>query len=285
MTKKDFAINAMRRAIIEAQKTGNRHAIYLKDATKLGITEERWYQWKLDVAHLQEVVTPYVKAAADGEKTDEELTKLRRDIFPTWRKILKTGEEDIFHPKMFVRKADVDELIGLGKRYLNVQDVGSVQAEQSEEIFRKGVERLIGCRISGLGFLDATEADIIEAYQFAKSKAKRLMKELDGETTKKGYMPGIIKTIETVENSIKEMIEKRTAMEAMADMAEGDLRTFVLKQIDSLNEEKIKTEGQLADLKNQRKLKEEALADAKAIIEKTETEAVKQIEDLKARRK
>jgi len=197
-SKKSYAVNAMRPAIVAANEANNRRAITKDDAAEAGVDEERWQEWKKWCADLHEIVSTYVEAkrsrSASSASTEMRQT-YRQKIYPAWRTMLKVGEENIFSPKMYLREDDVESLIGFCEDFVGTA-MGTEQANATEGKFRKLVETLIGCRIKGCETLPAKDRDLIILYESALRSKEKAEKALNGDGKN---IVGIIRELQAAE--------------------------------------------------------------------------------------
>lgn len=261
-----YAVNAMRNAIAKAHILNNRKAINRDEAFMAGATEERFNQWVVWVDNLRDVVSEYVRIKHVKSTSQKELDLARGRIFPAWRTILKVGEEDIFHPNMFVRESDVDSLVGYCETFMSTTK-GTQLTTTTKVIFRKQVEALLGCRMAGNAVLvDQDRDDLSEFYKAEKSLASA-NKRLAGYTNNEGkYMPGINDKLKAAKKSKAEAVEMLASM----GMSDEDIK---------VNKFVVNYDNMISDLETQKKAAEGVIKTATNTINE-KRDRVGQIEDM-----
>ncbi len=200
-----YAVNAMRTAIISAHKLCNKSAITKDDAIKGGTTEERFEQWIQWVKDLRDVAAAYVVLKHSNTATKQEKDIARGKIFPAWRSILAVGEENVFHKNMFVTEHDVDSIVGYAETFVATVK-GSAQSVQSPILFRKKIETLLGCRIAGNAVLNDEQRDTLAEFYGAQRTLKNATNRLNGTEDKDGkHIPGILDTIKALTKELDDM--------------------------------------------------------------------------------
>ena len=204
---REYAVNAMRAAIISQSLNGVNHAITKDEAVKSGTTEERWNQWVMWVSDLRDACQHYAELQAD--RNTPESGKLMKaaegKVWAQWRSILKVGEEDLFHKNMFVRRSDAEKLTTFAGNitYVYVPGKGKVPAVTGKNNFRKMVETFLAARISGNAMLSDAQRDVITRFQAAVNNEKRNVELLNG----KGEEIGLRKTLAIKEETYNATVE------------------------------------------------------------------------------
>lgn len=186
----NYAVNAMRTAIIEQSRQGINHAITKEEALKSGATEERWTQWGIWVDDLRAACVHYAELQAD--RNTPENSKLMKSaegkVWAQWRSILKVGEENLFHKNMFLRRSDVEKLTTFAGNitYVFVPGKGKIPAVTGKTNFRKLVETFLACRIAGNSILSDAQRDVIKGYVGAQNTIKKMGELLDGTADNQG---------------------------------------------------------------------------------------------------
>ena len=225
--KSEYAINAMRTAIVNQSLNGTNHAITKAEAVASGTTEERWKQWCDWVDDLRMHASHYGELQGDSKVDDK--SKLMKSaegkVWSAWRSILKVGEENLFHKNMFVRRSDVEKIttFACNLTYVYVEGKGKVPSITSKTNFRKFVEMFLAARIAGNKMLSDEQRDIIKAYNSAKNTVATLTKALNGEGDEVGMKKDLElkrEALESVVSALKvanideEQIEAITAVQA-----------------------------------------------------------------------
>ena len=184
----NYAINAMRKAIVNQSLNGVNHAITKDEAIESGATEERWSQWKLWVAYLRSVALDYARLQADKSVPENsfQMKSAEALVWKQWRSIIKVGEEDLFHKNMFIRQTDVEKIVTIAgfTNFVYVPGKGKVMTPTTESNFRKWVESFLACRIAGNGILTDADRDTLKGYSGA-CKAEKTANELLADRTVK----------------------------------------------------------------------------------------------------
>lgn len=282
-TIKSTAVNALRPALIKAHETGNRKAIDKKICEAVGVSEFKLSQWSNWTNELRLVIADYVVKKQEKNADKKELAKLRNKIFPAWRKIMKVGEEDAFHPQMFISEFDVDSLVGLCETWIGTSH-GSAWTVQSAQMFRKGVEAYLGCRMAANAVLTDEDRDVIRAYEGAEKLIKRKNEELDGKDDNDGnHVAGIRDNVNEVKAKMVSLEKTIAQTTAHINHAEGDLKKFLETMVDGAKADKAKTEKEYQKLTNQQKQAEEAIEKAeKTMLDIAEAyaEAIAKIKEI-----
>lgn len=209
MKNNEYAINAMRTAIINQSLNGANRAITKDDAEKSGATEERWTQWKLWVADLRLAACEYGDLQADRNYADgcAALKMAENAVWKRWRSILKVGEENLFHPNMFIRRTDVEKITTFASNvcYVYVPGKGKVSARTGENAFRKYVEQFLATRIAGNEILSDADRDVIKGYNSAVSAEKKWNDVLSGYTAGDKMIMGLYEQKEAAEKKVAEI--------------------------------------------------------------------------------
>lgn len=223
-----YAINAMRKAIVNQSLNGVNHAITKDEAIESGTTEERWSQWKLWVSYLRNVALDYARLQADKSVTDNsfQMRDAENRVWKQWRSILKVGEEDLFHKNMFVRNTDVEKITTIVgyTNFVYVPGKGKVPAPTTESNFRKWVESFLAARISGNQILTDDDRDVIKGYNGAISAEKSARELLDGTTVK--LEDGTTETVKGLRQILEEKEMELSAAQSVLRNIKADKDTM-----------------------------------------------------------
>lgn len=254
---REFAVNAMRAAIIAQSLNGVNHAITKDEAIKSGTTDERWNQWCVWVSDLRDACQHYAELQAD--RNTPEGGKLMKaaegKVWAQWRSILKVGEENLFHKNMFVRRSDAEKLTAFAGNitYVYVPGKGKVPAVTGKNNFRKMVETFLAARISGNAMLSDAQRDVITRYNAAISNQKRNEELLSG----KGDEIGLKKTLTIKKETYDATVEALKA----AKLSEEQIKTIAAPAKAAFDTVKKEVETAEKSLKNaqdtQKELKEQ----------------------------
>ena len=217
---REFAVNAMRGAIIAQSLNGVNHAITKDEALKSGATEERWNQWVMWVSDLRDACQHYAELQADRNtpETGKLIKSAEGKVWAQWRSILKVGEENMFHKNMFIRRSDAEKLTTFAGNitYVYVPGKGKVPAVTGKNNFRKMVETFLAARISGNAMLSDAQRDVIKGYTSAVNTERKTTALLDGE----GDEVGLRKTLATKEEAYNGVVEALKAAKLPAEQIE-----------------------------------------------------------------
>lgn len=253
----EYAINAMRPAIIAQSLNGINRAITKDDAAKCGISEERWNQWGVWVSDLREACTHYAELQAD--RNTPENGKLMKSaegkVWQQWRSILKVGEENLFHKNMFLRRSDVEKLTTFAGniKYVFVPGKGKVPAVTGKNDFRKLVETFLACRIAGNALLSDTQRDVIKGYTGACASEKKYTELLNGTAEETG-LRDVLTAKENALNEVIKALEQAKVKEELMDqiVAPAKLaRDNAKKDVDDAEKNLKSAQDKQAELKQQ----------------------------------
>lgn len=241
-----YATNAMRPVIIAKSLAGSRKAITAKMCEENGVTEERLDEWCYNCNKLYEAAVEYSKAIG----TDQELER-ENEVWEIWRAIIRVGEEDIFHPNMFVRKKDVENLRVLAAESdeIFIDGIGFVPTVKGQTAFRSKVEIRLALRIAGNKTLNDRQRQVLTDYKGAERRIKSAQELLDGYTRGNTTVPSI-------DAQIAEAEKERDAIVAT-------LNKLGVKDTDEYTKRQRKA---IQTLEKQKKAAKERIASAEKII-------------------
>lgn len=199
-----YATNAMRPAIIQKSLSGRVRAIDADFASECGVTKERLDDWCYNVDTLYNTAVEYSRALG----TDQEEAR-RQECWRVWKQIIRVGEGDIFHPNMFVREKDVENLRVLAAESCQeyVKGVGFIPTVRGKLQFRGIIEIRLALRIAGNAILNDTDKDILQSYQKAVKVIAQTKDLLLGYTDTKGNkIASIYDRIEEAEKDMEELV-------------------------------------------------------------------------------
>lgn len=235
--------NAIRPAIVLAHADNNGAAITKSRAHDAHVTDQQLKTWIAYCNDLFKVVWAYVGAKKNRDYgqldiTDDDLSKLRQDIFPAWKKILACGKDadpDAVEECLRVRPTDIEDLVKFAWDFTK-SDNGTIAVQNTEKKFRKLIETELGCRIASNQILPKEEHETLATYRSACAKIEKIsdqvkeykerIKALKGVMTKetsedlKKYINAQVKEIEksikTAEDRKDKAIEKRDKVKETA---------------------------------------------------------------------
>jgi len=194
-----YATNAMRPAIIQKSIDGVRRAITPKMCEDCGVSEISLVEWKYNVSRLYEAAVEYSRAIGTDSEQERE-----QEVWDTWRTIIRVGEEDRFHPNMFVRRKDVENLRVLAAESdeMYVKGIGFIPTVKGQEAFRSKVEIRLALRIAGNKTLNDRQREVLKDYQKAERVIKQADMILQGYTQGKTTVPAISAQITEAEQEL-----------------------------------------------------------------------------------
>ena len=181
-----FKINAMREALVEAHNKNNTKAIDLEMCNNLGIAEESLETWKERCEHFRTYyVEPFVNTFFNESITDEQRKELEDKIFPEWKEMLKTGEEDLMNRQLHVDPYDIYLIFKYGTQSTPSNN-GSQFGIATTKTFRKGMEYVIGLKMAMNKALTKEEQTLIRDYENAVALRDKKSVFLNGTEKVKG---------------------------------------------------------------------------------------------------
>lgn len=253
----EYAINAMRGAIIAQSLSGANRAISKDDAIKAGASEERWNQWCIWVDDLREVAYHYAELQMDRNtpETGKLMKSAEGKVWQQWRSILKVGEENLFHKNMFIRRSDVEKITAFAGNitYVFVPGKGKVPAVTGKTNFRKFVETFLACRIAGNAMLSDAQRDVIKGYTGACTSEKKYTELLNGTAEETG-LRDILTAKENALNEVIKALELAKVKEDLVDqiVAPAKLaRDTAKKDVDDAEKNLKSAQDKQAELKAQ----------------------------------
>ena len=241
----EFAINAMRKALIGAHKINNKKAISSDFAISHGVSMDKFKEWLTYVEDLRQVVAECNDLRHKRNSTVEEISEKEGKIYPAWRKVAACGADGKnvkFHRKWFIRETDVPSLIGFDESFY-ATEMGTQMGHATPTAFRKHVESLIGWRITGNDMLSDKDRDDILEYERAKKGILSCDNKLNGYMNNDEHVKGLIEKIADMENQIKTVEEiLRGLGQNDNEIAESSIIVPFKVQLKALKGEKESTE-------------------------------------------
>lgn len=181
MAVKTINFNVMRNALACAHNEGNKKAIDANIIERAGINKIALDHWKSEVRELHnlcygayEFINTPVQDADDTKLKEnaKQVEKMERAVNNKWRKLLEAGEDAKDVKALWVSEGDHNLLIGHAGTHI-ASDYGTLQGKLGDDLFRKYVEALIGCRMAGNACLTDEDRDILDNYKKAKDTLKK----------------------------------------------------------------------------------------------------------------
>lgn len=201
-SKKPVAYD-MRKALVSAHNDGNKHAITAAEASNLGITKPQYDYWVNRVGDYYKAVQKFADLARTKDSDSKELAELYNALFPIWKSLLIVGEEDKFHPNLWVSEEDVKFHVGYVSKFV-VTSKGKVDGNVTPETFRKCIETQIGIKIANNGVMSNDDRDTIESYYASKKSKESATRRLKGYDSKNGHVNGVVDEIKNLKKKIED---------------------------------------------------------------------------------
>lgn len=234
-----YATNAMRPVIIQKSLDGNRRAITLKNVEDEGLTEATLEEWKYNVRKLYEAAIEYSKAIETPQEQERE-----NEVWSVWKTIIRVAEEDRFHPNVYIRRKDVENIRVLAAESCEVfvKGIGFVPTVTGETAFRSRIEIRLALRIAGNKCLNDRQREVVKEYQKAEKMIKSANDVLNGYTQGKTTVPSIDAQIAEAEKEL-DALEK-----VLGEAKVKDVKPFTKRQnavIKGLKQQKKSAEERL----------------------------------------
>lgn len=217
MAKTTTNINALRPIIVAAHNSGNHKAISKEMVQGANVDVEYFSAWVADVNALRETVKEYVlvkmavRNAEDGngffrnkKVTSDDVFAARELIFPKWKEVLQVGEPKKNEKQLRVDEGDVEDLVKFAWDFMD-SGKGTVKTIQSEQVFRKYVESMLGCIIAKNDVLDDDDRDALQSFRSAE---KRVQKCIDEKSELNTQLKSFKLTRESLPKNGEEMYKK-----------------------------------------------------------------------------
>lgn len=256
----EFAINAMRPAIIGAHKLNNKKAITQQDAIMAGVSEDKFREWCTKCEELRGYVAEYCKLKQIKSVEQEKLVLAKGRIYPTWRELVACGAEIGFHKNWFIREEDIESLVGYNETFI-ATDMGTQFGNNTPTIFRKKVESLIGCRIAANEVMNDKDRDDLMEFYKARTAVAKATDRLNGTTNNDGeHVKGLNDNIADMKAQIKTSEDVLRALGQSEEEISGSPIIAPFRV-------------QLKALETAKKQAEETLKNNEAIVTKLQTRA------------
>lgn len=240
--KKVTNFNALRTVIIAAHNAGNRKAINKEMVQGANVDVSYFNAWIADVNKLRRTVAEYVikkNAFLDGYKanglevTEADVQAARELIYPKWKEILQVGEPETDSKELHVSELDIEDLIKFTWDFMDSGN-GTVKQINTEQIFRKHVESLLGCAIAKNEVLDDIDRDNLANYRSAQRRIQNaidakaeLLVALDSyEKTLAGLSDAETQFKSFLENMITQKKDEIEAEDKKKATAEADAKKY-----------------------------------------------------------
>lgn len=251
MAKKTTNFNELRPVIITAHKAGNTKAI-TRDMVQGADIDIRFYnEWVKDVNALRATVGNYLDKkyakkygyTIDGNNvTKDDLFAAKELIYPKWKEVLQVGEVSKNDKELCVDDDDIEELIGFVNVFMN-SGKGTVRVHETEQLFRKKVESMLGCAIAKNAVLSDIDRDNISEFRSAEKRVQNAIDKIEAkETERKNYkikLDGLPQTEvqfrEYLENMITDCDTELRALKESKLNAEADVKKYSKEAQTALN--------------------------------------------------
>lgn len=219
--KKAQAVNCIgfRDALVEAHNNNNKKAIDESICKTAGVDVSYLTQWKAEVNKLYDALKDYMKIKLNPSakvKTKAALEEARNKIYPAWKEIMSNGEPSRFKKELKCEEDDVESLIGYMEAFFPTA-VGTQRTIETQKMFRKHVEALLGCKMAKNRVLKEEEIEVIRAYEGAVKSIPNLEEQIKNakdrvkflnvkisETKSEDFQAWLRDTVRTIENGKKD---------------------------------------------------------------------------------
>jgi len=222
-----FKVNAIRAALIAAHNDNNKKAIDIKLCKKLGIQEETLDSWVGRCESFRVyTLSPWVNTFFNESVDNETRKKLEDAIFPEWKEMLKTGEEDLLHKELRVDEYDLYLIFKFGTCSVP-SDAGTQFAIKDKKLFRKGMETVLGLKMAMNAVLTEEEREVIPSYEKAQKTIKSKTEYLEGEK-------GAVAALENLKKQVEELQGEVTSLELISKQVEtgSDASKYILSTLE-----------------------------------------------------
>ena len=264
-----FKVNAIRDALIVAHSNNNSKAIDTKICEECGIVKETLEAWEARCESFRVfTVKPFVNTFFDevyeNEKS-EERKKLEDAIFPEWKELLRSGEEDLIHKTLRPDPYDLYLIFKFGTVKLSTSK-GSQFSIAEKKTFRKGMEIILGLKMAQNAVLSDEDRDIIMDYEYHMKRIQSMTEKLDGDgKDNKGIrkeLDSVTKALDGINHQIRklnEVIEKTPE-----ENKQGEMFQYIVDSLSNLDERATEMKARKNDLNKQ-------VNNAKDLLKKSET--------------
>ena len=260
-----FRINAMRSALVEAHNANNTKAIDLDLCKELGIAEESLTAWEGKCESFRTTVRSFVDTFFNEDVSDEDRKKLEDAIFPEWKRMLQTGEEDVHKKTLRVDPYDVYLIFKFGTTKVATNH-GTQFSIAHKKTFRKGIETIIGLKMAMNAVLSDEERDLIREYENAVTLRDKKTIFLEGNDKTKGA-----KDQQTaLQAQLDSLLADISTLEIAAKSVEtnSDAARYLVMALEGKTEKAKALQAEVTDLKKQIGNANDALDKAVKLIEK-----------------
>lgn len=249
MAKKIYNINAMRPVIVAAHGAEycNSKAITKEMVLGAGVDISYFTKWQGDVNALRDTVCEYVKLKHDNSAKDEDVYAARERIFPKWKTILEAGENSKEAKELHVTPYDVDSLVGYAEQFMATSH-GTAITYTTQQIFRKYIEALLGCRIAQNAVLSDKDRDILQTYYSAQRRIQNCIDTASElKTQKAGYEA--MKAEAKNEPAFLKFINRKINEVEDQEKANGENRIKADEQLAKVSKEAKEIEAKIKEIK------------------------------------
>ena len=230
MSKEMF--EGFRNVLIEANRAGNKKAInedMCSGAGAIGYLPI----WKATVSKLRTSLIQYNKLyhahnlceAAKDEQIAKELEEKYNECFKHYKEVM------YFCGGFKVSEAQMRKLTGYIDKFCTDGETGTYMAVKGEQAFRKSVEQMIGCILTGKEIAGEKDDELIKTYNTNKRMVERLTKEIAEKEKERAAAQhnaeecegfGEMKSAALFKNKAEDIEKKKKELQAKIDKANKD---------------------------------------------------------------
>ena len=260
-----FRINAMRAALVEAHNANNTKAIDLELCKELGIAEESLTTWEGKCESFRTTVRAFVDTFFNEDVSDEDRKKLEDAIFPEWKRMLQTGEEDLKKRILRVDPYDVYLIFKFGTTKVATNH-GTQFSIAHKKTFRKGMETIIGLKMAMNAVLSDEERDLIRDYENSVALRDKKIVFLEGNDKQKGAKDQLTASQAQLDTLLADISTLELAAKSVE--TNSDAARYLVMALDGKVEKAKVLQAEVTDLKKKIGNANDALDKAMKLIDK-----------------
>ena len=260
-----FRINAMRAALVEAHNANNTKAIDLELCKELGIAEESLTTWEGKCESFRTTVRAFVDTFFNEDVSDEDRKKLEDAIFPEWKRMLQTGEEDLKKRTLRVDPYDVYLIFKFGTTKVATNH-GTQFSIAHKKTFRKGMETIIGLKMAMNAVLSDEERDLIRDYENSVALRDKKIVFLEGNDKQKGAKDQLTASQAQLDTLLADISTLELAAKSVE--TNSDAARYLVMALDGKVEKAKVLQAEVTDLKKKIGNANDALDKAMKLIDK-----------------
>lgn len=241
-----FRINAIHPALVEAHNTNNTKAIDLELCKELGIAEESLIAWEGKCESFRTTVRAFVDTFFNEDISDDDRKKLEDAIFPEWKRMLQTGEEDLKKKTLRVDPYDIYLIFKFGTTKVSTNH-GTQFSIAHKKTFRKGMETVIGLKMAMNAVLSDEDRDLIKDYENAVALKNKKTLFLEGNDKQKGAKDQLTASQAQLDTLLADISTLELAAKSIE--TNSDAAKYLIMALESKSEKAKVLQAEVTDLK------------------------------------